>query len=119
MPFRFRVSGRVTEQETGTPIAGLLVRVFDSHWLHDDPLGEARTHADGHFELQFTEVKFKVPFEVWPDLWLEVLDPSGERILNSTRHAVRKRAHVEERYEIAIPRRSLGVDLAQAAGGLN
>jgi hypothetical protein len=119
MPFRFRVSGEVTEQESGRPLRGLHVQVFDHHWLHDDPLGGACTDAEGRFQIQFTDLKFKVPFEVWPDLWLNVLDPEGQRVLSSTRHAVRKRARVEERYEIAIPRSTLGVELAQGADALN
>ena len=110
MPFRFRVEGVVREQETGTPLAGLRVRAFDHHLVHDDPLGEACTDAAGRFELHFTEVRFTMPFETRPDLYLQVLDPHGERVLYSTRQELRRDAHSEERYEIAISRETLGAE---------
>jgi hypothetical protein len=107
MPFRFRVAGVVKELESGAPRAGLEVRVFDHHWLHDDPLGTARTDAGGGFQIQFNELRFKDPFETWPDLWLHILDPSSERVLYSTRYEIRKRAHVDEHFDIAIPHAEL------------
>ena len=106
MPFRFRVAGRVFERESGSPLAGLLVRAFDRDVLYDDELGEVATDTAGHFEIVFTDVQFRELFETRPDLYLRIFDRS-ERLLHTTEHAIRWDAHVEERYEIAIPRARL------------
>ena len=112
MPFRFRVAGFVVEQESGSPLTGLLVRAFDRDVLYDDELGEVATDAAGRFEIVFTEPQFQDVIETRPDLYLRIYNASG-RLLHTTERAVRWDAHIEERYEIAIPR----ARLANAAGG--
>jgi len=106
VPFRFRVAGLVVEQESGSPLAGLLVRAHDRDVLYDDDLGEVETDAEGRFEIVYTEPQFQDVIETRPDLYLRIYNAAG-RLLHTTERAVRRDAHVEERYEIAIPRARL------------
>ena len=102
-----RLQGTVTEEESGSPIEGLLVRAYDQDLLKDDHLGDTRTNAAGHFEISYTEVQFRDLNETLPDLYLRIFDRSGKRLLHSTEKQVRKNALVEERFEIRIPRAKL------------
>jgi hypothetical protein len=102
-----RLYGSVVEEESGKPLAGLLVRAYDQDLVFDDHLGDTHTDAAGRFELAFSELQFRDLHETLPDLYLRIFDPSGERLLHSTERAVRKNAQVVERFEIRIPRAQL------------
>jgi hypothetical protein len=99
----FRVTGRVVEQESGRPLAGLVVRAFDKDLLFDDRLGEARTDAGGRFEIVFTEVQFMDAYETRPDVYVSVFDAKGARLLHTTRREVRRDVTTDEHFEIRIP----------------
>jgi len=116
VPFRFRVAGHVVEQESGSPLAGLLVRAHDRDVLYDDDLGEVQTDAEGRFEIVYTEPQFQDVVETRPDLYLRIYDASG-RLVHTTERAVRHDAYIEERYEIAIPRARLAQAAAAGPGG--
>jgi carotenoid cleavage dioxygenase len=96
----------VVEQESGSPLAGLLVRAHDRDVLYDDDLGEVETDAEGRFEIVYTEAQFQDVIETRPDLYLRIYDAAG-RLVHTTERAVRRDAHIDERYEIAIPRARL------------
>ena len=98
-----RVLGTVKEEESGRPLAGLLVRAYDEDLLKDDHLGDAVTGASGEFEIQYTEAQYRDLHETLPDLYLRIYDASGKRLLHTTEKSVRKNALVLERYEIRIP----------------
>jgi len=100
----FRVRGSVVEDETGRPLAGMLVRLYDKDLVLDDFLGEARTGPAGRFELTFTEAQFKDLFETRPDLYLRVYDPSASRQLHTTEEQVRFNAGQDEFFEVRITR---------------
>lgn len=104
----YRVVGSVIEAESGRPLEGLRVRAYDDDLVIDDYLGEARTDADGRFEIQFTEPQFMDVHETIPDVYLHVFDPSGGRLLLSTEDRVRVDAQLTERFELRIPRAALG-----------
>jgi hypothetical protein len=103
MSFRYRVSGVIRERGTGRPLRDLVVRAWDADVLADDLLGETPTDADGRFAIVFTQLQFRDLVESRPDLYLTISDPSGSRLLLSTRQAVRHDAGVEERYALEIP----------------
>jgi hypothetical protein len=42
-----------------------------------------------------------------PDLYLRVYDASGEKLLFTSEKAVRRRARIDERFDIAIPKAKL------------
>lgn len=106
MSFRFRVSGEVREHGAGPglgrPLLDLVVRAYDADVVADDLLGETRTDADGQFAIVYTQAAFRDFAEARPDLYLVVLDATGERVLHSTRSELRKNAGVDERYAIEI-----------------
>lgn len=102
MPFHVR--GLVVEAETGRPLAGMLVRLYDKDVVLDDFLGETRSDEAGRFELSFTEAQFRDVFETRPDLYLHVYDPSGRILLENGEHQVRFGAQQEEFFEVRIRR---------------
>jgi hypothetical protein len=103
----FQVNGAVVDDDSGRPLAGLRVRLYDKDLVLDDFLGEARTDAAGRFSLRFTEAQFRDLFEKRPDLYLHVYDASGRLCLESTENRVRFRAGQEEYFEVRIPRERL------------
>ncbi len=98
----FRLSGRITETETGRPLAGLVVRAFDRDLVFDDKLGFTSTDADGRFEIRFTERDFADLRETRPDVYLRVYDHSGQRLLHDMSSRVRANAGKSETFEIEI-----------------
>ena len=103
MPFRYRIFGVVREAESSRPLEGLLVRAFDRDLLFDDALGSTLTGANGRFEIQFTELRFKELFEGRPDLYFRVFDAAGAREIHSTRNRVIREARGDEDVAIEIP----------------
>ncbi len=100
----FRVHGSVVEDESGRPLAAMLVRVYDKDLALDDFLGEARTDDAGRFEVTFTDDHFKDLIESRPDLYLQVVDPRGIRLLHTTEDRVRFNAGHDEFFELRIAR---------------
>ena len=104
---RFRVEGTVREKESGRPLPGLIVRVFDKDFFSDDYLGEDETDAEGRFEVGFTDADFKDELESRPDLYLCVMARGSAEPIHDTEDAVREHAHHEEIFQIEIPRAQL------------
>ena len=102
-----RVLGTVKEEESGRPLAGLIVRAYDEDLLKDDHLGDTVTGANGEFEISYTEAQYRDFQETLPDLYLRIYDPSGKRLVHTTEKSVRKNAMVLERFDIRIPRAKL------------
>jgi hypothetical protein len=102
MPFRYRIFGVVREAESGRPLAGLQVHALDRDVLFDDPLGATTTDAQGRFEIDFSELKYRDVVEARPDLYLRVLAAEDGRELFVT--AVRRNAKGDEEFEVKIPR---------------
>lgn len=105
---RFRVEGVVREQESGSPLPGLVVCAFDKDLIKDDYLGETETDAEGRFEIRFTDADFKDAIESHPDLYLCVFSPGSDEPVHDTSFAIRRNASEEEYYDIEIPRSGLG-----------
>ena len=103
----FVVAGGVEEEETGRPLADLVVRAFDRDLLFDDTLGYTTTDEDGHFEIRYGADQFRDAWESRPDLYLRVYDRSGARLLYETTDAIRWNASTDESYRVRIPARAL------------
>lgn len=112
MEFRFRVFGAVTVSETGAALPGVIVRGFDKDLVFDDVLGEATTDEEGRFEILYTDDAFRSVVDQWPDIYLLVWDPKGDRQLHSTANAIRWNAGTDEEFLIQIPESVLAGDLA-------
>ena len=102
-----RLFGTVTEEESGRPLAGLLVRAYDKDLIKDDHLGDAVTGAAGEFEIQYTEAQYRDFNETLPDLYVRIYDTGGKRLLLSTEKQVRRNALVAERFDLKIPKAKL------------
>jgi hypothetical protein len=103
----FRVVGTIEEEETGRPLAGLVVRAFDRDLIFDDKVGFASTDDDGRFEIRFNRRDFREIGDSQPDLYLRVYDRSGIREIHRTTDAIRWNASANERYRLRIPARAL------------
>lgn len=83
------ICGKVLDDATGAPVDSLEVRAFDADWLQPDPLGVGRTDATGRFRIDYALEDFQktifagLPFEIaGPDVYFQVLTPSGQIALN-------------------------------------
>ena len=107
-PQTFRISGTVEEQETGRPLAKLIVRAFDRDLVFDDKVGFSTTDDIGRFEIRFRAEDFSDVRESRPDVYLRVYDAEGIGLLYETTDAIRWNASTDEHYRLRIPARSLG-----------
>lgn len=73
------IRGRVLD-DSGAPLAGLVVRAWDRDLLAHDDLGETTTDERGAFLLRYQPSAYG-PIERRPDLVVTVLDPLGVRPL--------------------------------------
>jgi hypothetical protein len=103
----FRILGTIEEEETGRPLANLIVRAFDRDLIFDDKVGFATTDDDGRFEIRFSRQDFRDVSESQPDLYLRIYDRSGIREIHQTTDAIRWNASPTERYRLRIPARAL------------
>lgn len=104
---KFQILGTVEEEETGRPLADLIVRAFDRDLIFDDKVGYAATDEDGRFEIRFNRSDFRDVGESRPDLYLRIFDPSGVREIHQTTDAIRWNASPTERYRLRVPARAL------------
>src|SRR4030095_10414780 len=103
-----RVIGTVVEEESGKPLAGLVVRAFDKDILFDDKLGKTVTDANGHFRIDYSSLDFSLlGGETSPELYVRIFDPAGKKLLWTSERAIRREVQVEERYDIKIPKAKL------------
>jgi len=107
---QFRILGSIVEEETGRPLANLIVRAFDRDLVLDDKVGFATTDQDGQFEIRFGPEMFRDVFEARPDLYLRIYDQVGTRLLHETTDAIRWNAEHLERFALQISARTLDPD---------
>jgi hypothetical protein len=103
-----RVIGTVVEEESGKPLAGLVVRAFDKDILFDDKLGKTVTDANGNFRIDYSSLDFSLlGGETSPELYVRIFDPTGKKLLWTSEKAIRREVQVEERYDIKISKAKL------------
>jgi hypothetical protein len=99
----WRITGRVVVQETGRPIAGLIVKAIDLDLIWHDFLGETRTDENGEFEITYTEKDFSDGgLESAPDIVLHVRIPGNDREIINTRTFPRNNAKMHEHYDLTV-----------------
>jgi hypothetical protein len=78
------VKGRIVASESGAPVQGAVVEVWDKDMLIDDYLGTATTDENGRFEVDFTWAEYKDSFvEGRPDIYLRVKNPGTNKSTKS------------------------------------
>lgn len=76
--------GTVVGRESGKPIAGAVIEVYDKDMLSSQHLGTTHANAEGHFRLSFLWSDFKSSvFEGRPDIFLKVTDPANGKAMRS------------------------------------
>ena len=103
----FRITGTVAEQETGRPLANVVVRAFDRDLVFDDKIGFAVTDGEGRFEIRYASDDFSDLRESQPDLYLRVYDANGTALLLETSDAIRWNASRDESYRLLVPAAAL------------
>ncbi|MFX1298317.1 MAG: hypothetical protein ACFFD2_26115 [Promethearchaeota archaeon] len=105
----YKISGRITDKETGAGIAGLRVQAWDKDMGYlDEYLGEIMTSENGEFVIEYTEDKFdQWGIDEKPDIYLLVSNQKGAIIYN-TIETVRYEAGKEEIFNIQISKDLLG-----------
>jgi hypothetical protein len=103
----FRITGEITESESGIGVENLLVRAHDRDLLFDDLLGNATTDNQGRFEIAYDAKDFRELFDAKPDIYLSVYAPPC-RLLAETSDAIRWHASKCEHFELKLPRDKLG-----------
>lgn len=110
---KMRVLGIVKEKESGKPLSGLVVQVYDKDILRSDLLGKTKTGEDGKFKIEYDSTDFKEPLEKNPDIFLNIFkyDPSKVKgrmkPIYSTKNSIRYSASSSEKYYIEISKKKL------------
>jgi hypothetical protein len=82
VPEAWVVRGRVTDKE-GKGLSGLTVSVFDRESLFVDRLGRAETDEDGNYQLTYPVSDFRDLIEKAPEIFVRVMDQSGNTLYTS------------------------------------
>ena len=78
------VKGRIVGRQSGAPVKGAEVEIYDKDLLLDDYLGTVTTDKDGRFEIDFTWAEYKdTVFEGRPDIFLKVRNPATGKTTKS------------------------------------
>ncbi len=80
--YEWMVYGHVQDGD-GTPVTGVVVRLFDKDRKLDDLLGYTTSDEFGDFSLVFHERTFYEPGENAPELYLMVEDSAGNTLYSS------------------------------------
>jgi hypothetical protein len=102
-PEAWVVRGRVTDSE-GKGLGGLTVSVFDRDLLFDDLLGRTDTDDNGNYQLIYPVSEFRDLIEKAPDIYVRVMDQSGNSLYTSE-GAIRYEAGRVEVINVRIERR--------------
>jgi 5-hydroxyisourate hydrolase-like protein (transthyretin family) len=82
------IKGRIIDRQSGEPVKGAEVEIYDKDMMLDDYLGTVTTDKDGRFEVEFTWAEYKdTVFEGRPDIFLRVFNPAtGNRTKSKVFH---------------------------------
>ena len=99
----WEVTGTLRVRETGAPLAGLLVELWDRDLVRDDPLGKFVTDKKGSFKIGYATRDFSDRgLESQPDLYVRVWLVERKRLLLDTREVARSDATRREHFDLEI-----------------
>lgn len=93
---KFVVAGQITDEKTGLGLAGIEVQVFDMDRRTDDYLGKVITNAEGFYRLEYDKSAFAEAGEDQPELYIKVINESGENLYESPKGFSYKAGEVED-----------------------
>ena len=97
------MTGTLRVRETGAPLEGLLVELWDRDLVRDDPLGKFVTDKKGTFKMTYATRDFSDRgLESQPDLYVRVWLVERKRLLLDTREVVRSDATRREHFDLEI-----------------
>ncbi|HWG91811.1 MAG TPA: phospholipase D-like domain-containing protein [Candidatus Thermoplasmatota archaeon] len=97
-------SGRVLD-ETGRPLAGLLVSVHNRNLMGpDDLLGTAFTDPEGRYDVRYPPEAYTRFLVTRPDLQVTIHDAAGIRFLAATEKVPSVGAEVQAMPDLTVPR---------------
>ena len=97
----FKISGIVSEVQSGLPISRALVVAYDKNVLFDDLLGTAETDADGKFNIAYEMPESREPLFRGPDLYVAVYAPPCQRLVD-TSSRIRADASSHEFFNLCV-----------------
>jgi len=99
----WHVTGRLRVRETGVPLSGLLVELWDRDLIRDDPLGKFITDDKGRFKMDYATRDFSDRgLESEPDLYVRIWLVERKRLLLDTREVARENASRREHFDLDI-----------------
>ena len=101
-----RIFGTICEAGSGRAVANLIVRAYNRDLLFDEPLGYATTDEAGSFEIR-TGTLDAGAREANSEIFLRVLDPTGEHEVFDSLAAPRRDLGTDQGFEIALPPENL------------
>lgn len=112
---KMRVMGIVKEKESGAPLSGLLVCVYDKDLIRSDLLGKTLTGSDGNFVIEYDSADFQDLVDKNPDIYLKIYNKEDSKDINrkkvkpifTTKDSLRYSASSSEKFYIEIPRKKL------------
>lgn len=79
----YKISGIVSEVQSGHPISRVLVVAYDKKILFDDILGTGETDTDGKFSILYDVPTRPESVARGPDLYLVVFAPPCQRLVDT------------------------------------
>src|SRR5687768_8431799 len=80
----FRISGRVTKENTATGVHGILVQVVDTKEKYNVFLGDTYTNQDGHFAINYKRSDVPDLFKSKPSFYFKLFDRDKNLIHTSS-----------------------------------
>jgi rhomboid protease GluP len=102
-----RIFGTICQADTGRAIANLIVRAYGRDLLFDELLGYTTTAGDGSFEIR-TATQDATTRENSTEIFLRVLDPTGEHEVYDTLAVPRPGSGTDQNFQISLPPENLG-----------
>ena len=114
----FKITGVVSERQSGRPVKGVLVVAYDKDPLFDDLLGTSETDTEGRFSIGYAKRNYSKFFGKNPDLYLAVFAPPCQ-MLTDTSSSIRWGATHHEFFNLKVDEEKLRASRKDASGDID